>query len=310
MHRESSIQDQASSNQPRTSMNLLFRRTAMNNSRRLLAALLLLIAMGALWNAPAAFAQGGVVAEAVPSDPTPPRGATITVDINIDVSGTNPAKLLGSFTGSLKWDRELIRYVSHSGTKAPFTGVVNVMDAGGTGTISFNGANPNGAAGKSNVLTVTFVANSPNGVAVVLDLEFTAMLAALDFTDLMPLLTVNDGTITTAVHERYENASLPKDFALGQNFPNPFDRSAERSRQSPATEISYELPKPSEVALTIFNLVGQKVKTLVNGKITAGRHTVSWDGTDEAGRSLASGVYIYRLEAGGSVHHRRMTLLQ
>ncbi len=273
----------------------------MNNSKRSAAFMLSLIVMGVLWNATPTFAQGQVVAEAVPSDATPARGETITVDINIDVSGTNPAKLLGSFTGTLKWDREFIRYVGHSGTKAPFTGVVNVMDAGGTGTISFNGANPNGAAGKSNVLTVTFTATSPNGVSVVLDLEFTAMLAALDFTNLMPLLTVNDGSIITAVRARNEDATLPKDFALRQNFPNPFN---------PATEISYELPRQSQVVLTVFNLMGQKVKTLVNGKITAGRHTVSWDGTDEAGRSLASGVYIYRLEAAGSVHHRRMILLQ
>jgi hypothetical protein len=139
-----------------------------------------------------------------------------------------------------------------------------------------------------------------------LDLEFTAMLAALDFSNLVPLLTVRDGSIITAIRERNEDTALPEDFVLGQNFPNPLRASA----INPATVISYGLPRQSEVALTVFNLVGQKVRTLVNGKITAGRHTVSWDGTDEAGRSLASGVYIYRLEAAGSVHHRRMILLQ
>jgi hypothetical protein len=246
-------------------------------------------------------AQGVVVAETVPSDPTPAQGATITVDINIDVSGTDPAKLLGSFTGSLKWDRELIQYVGYDGVKAPFTGVVNVMNAGAIGAILFNGANAAGAAGKSNVLTVTFTATSPNGLNVALDLEFTAMLAALDFTDLMPLLTVNDGSITTAIAGGNQDAALPKDFALGQNFPNPFN---------PETEISYELPRQSQVVLTVFNLIGQKVNTLVNSKAMPGRHTIRWHGTDDAGRRLSSGVYLYRLEAEDRIFVRKMVLLQ
>lgn len=273
----------------------------MNNSKPLVATLLLLITMGALWNATASFAQGQVVAEAVPSDPTPPQGTTITVDINIDVSGTNPAKLLGSFTGSLKWNREFIRYVGNSGTKAPFTGVVNVSDVGSFGTISFNGANPNGSPGKSNVLTVTFTAISNNGVNVLLDLEFTAMLAALDFSNLLPLLTVNDATVNTAVQERSANASLPKDFALGQNFPNPFN---------PETEISYELPGQSQMTITVFNLMGQRVRTLLNSRIAAGRHTVRWDGKDETGQSVPSGVYLYRMAAEGHVYQKTMALLK
>jgi hypothetical protein len=262
--------------------------------------------MGVLWNATPTLAQGQVIAEAVPSDATPARGETVTVDINIDVSGTNPAKLLGSFTGSLKWDRELIRYAGHSGTKTPFTGVVNVMDAGGIGTISFNGANPNGAAGKSNVLTVTFTAISPNGVAVMLDLEFTAMLAALDFTNLVPLLTVRDGNIITAIRERNDDAALPKDFALGQNFPNPLRASA----FNPETVINYDLPRQSQVVLTVFNLIGQKISTLVHGEVPAGRHTLRWHGTDEAGRRLPAGVYVYRLEVEGGVFERKMVLLR
>lgn len=273
----------------------------MNNLRRLLVAALFLFTIGVLWKATPSFAQGQVIAEAVPSNPNPPRGGTVTIDINIDVSGTDPAKLLGSFTGSLKWDRELLQYVSHEGVKASFTGVVNVMDTGGIGTILFNGANPTGASGKSNVLTVTFTANSPNGLNVILDLEFTTMLAALDFTDLLPLLTVNDGTVTTAVKERGKEATLPQEFALGHNFPNPFN---------PETEISYELPQTSQVVLTIFNLMGQKVKTLINDKIAAGRHSVRWDGKDEAGKSVPSGVYVYRMTAAGNTYQKTMTLLK
>ncbi len=255
-----------------------------------------LLALALIWGATPASAQGVVFAEAAPSNAHPSGGETITVDINIDVSGTNPARKLGSFTGSLRWNLEAIKYVSHSGIKAPFTGVVNDIDAA-SGKLSFNGANPSGADGKSNVLTVTFIVYGPN----TLDLEFTAMLSALDFTNLMPILTVTDGSIITAVTEHNEVAALPKEFALGQNYPNPFN---------PQTEIRYELPKESQVVLAIFNLVGQRVKTLVNGKIAAGRYTVKWNGADDGGKNLSSGLYIYRFEAGEYVQARRMLLVK
>ncbi len=268
----------------------------MSHSKRLLSTMLVLMfALELAWGVSPTRAQGVVVAEAVPSDPSPAAGSTITVDINIDVSGTNPARKLGSFTGSLQWNLEAVKYVSHSGVKAPFTGVVNDQNTA-SGKLSFNGAYPSGASGKSNVLTVTFIVNGPN----IMDLDFTAMLAAVDFTDLMPILTINDASFTTAIDER-EDAALPKEFALGQNYPNPFN---------PETEIRYELPRQSQVVLVVFNLVGQKVKTLVNGKIAAGRYTAQWNGRDEAGKSLASGVYIYRLEAGDFVQARRMLLVK
>jgi hypothetical protein len=249
--------------------------------------------------ASASHAQGTVVAEAVPSNATPARGATITVNVNIDVSATDPEKLLGSFTGSLRWDRELLKYESHDGTKAPFTGVVNVFDAGGLGEITFNGANANGAAGKSNVLTVTFTAISPNGITVELDLEFTAMLAALDFTNLMPLLTVTDGAIVTAVSA--EDVNLPTDFALDQNYPNPFN---------PETTIGYALPQKSDVRMTIFNTLGQLVRIVDRGVQPAGRHRLQWDGRNHTGEQVSSGVYYYQITAGSFSDVRKMLLIR
>jgi hypothetical protein len=273
----------------------------MKSSKSLLATRFwLLCALAVVCGVSTAGAQGIVLGEAVPSDATPALGSTITVDINIDVSGTVPVKLLGSFTGSLRWNGEVLRFASHSGIKVPFTGVVNDMNAR-AGQLSFNGANAAGASGKSNVLTLTFTVMGGNGVNTALDLEFTAMLSALDFSNLLPLLTVNDGIVTTAVREHAADAALPKDFALGQNFPNPFN---------PVTEISYELPRQSQMTLVIFNLMGQKVKTLIHAKIAAGRHTVRWEGKDEAGTSVPSGVYVYRMTAEGVIFQKSMTLLK
>ncbi len=90
-------------------------------------------------------------------------------------------------------------------------------------------------------------------------------------------------------------------FALYPNFPNPFN---------PATTIRYALPRAEKVKLEIFNILGQRVKTLVNGREQAGVHRVKWDGTNNAGVPVASGVYLFRLEAGHFVLVRKMLLVR
>jgi len=96
-------------------------------------------------------------------------------------------------------------------------------------------------------------------------------------------------------------ANLPRAFALDQNYPNPFN---------PSTTIRYTLDKPSDVVLQIFNLRGQRVKTLVDGSCPAGTHAVLWDGQDDHGRSTGSGIYLYRLKAGGQTLSKKMILMK
>ncbi len=84
--------------------------------------------------------------------------------------------------------------------------------------------------------------------------------------------------------------TLPAAFALANNFPNPFN---------PATTIRYALPQAADVELTVYNVVGQPVRTLVAEHQSAGRYVVEWDATDDSGHSLSSGMYFYRLQAGG-----------
>ncbi|MFQ5510830.1 MAG: choice-of-anchor B family protein [Candidatus Krumholzibacteriia bacterium] len=90
-------------------------------------------------------------------------------------------------------------------------------------------------------------------------------------------------------------------FALNQNFPNPFN---------PTTMITYTLQTPGNVVLTIFDATGGKVRTLLNERQGAGPHAVTWNGRDGHSRTVASGVYFYRLEAGGTTDTRRMVLLK
>ncbi len=94
---------------------------------------------------------------------------------------------------------------------------------------------------------------------------------------------------------------LPEEFTLQQNYPNPFN---------PETVIRYQLPQESQVKLSIHNLLGQEIRTLVNEKRDAGHYDVIWDGRDNAGQQVASGIYLYRLRAGGFTEVRKLTLLR
>ena len=81
---------------------------------------------------------------------------------------------------------------------------------------------------------------------------------------------------------------LPTSYGVSPNYPNPFN---------PTTTIKYQLPQQSEVTLSIYNVLGQKVRTLLNANLEAGYHSVEWDGRNDVGVQVASGVYIYRFQA-------------
>jgi hypothetical protein len=98
-----------------------------------------------------------------------------------------------------------------------------------------------------------------------------------------------------------ERPEIPVEFALSQNYPNPFN---------PRTTIKYELPAEQTVKLTIYNLRGQCIATLVNRKEPAGYYTVIWNGQDDQGQPAASGVYFYRLMAGKFEKMRKMVLMR
>ncbi|NIR65457.1 MAG: T9SS type A sorting domain-containing protein, partial [Aliifodinibius sp.] len=99
---------------------------------------------------------------------------------------------------------------------------------------------------------------------------------------------------------------LPTTTLLYPNYPNPFN---------PATAIRYQLSPAGQgasnnVELTIYNLLGQKVRTLVKARQSAGSYQVEWHGRDDFGRSVSSGIYIYRLRVGDYVKSRQMVLLR
>jgi len=95
--------------------------------------------------------------------------------------------------------------------------------------------------------------------------------------------------------------NVPGDFALQQNYPNPFN---------PQTRIEYSLPKEGEVKIIIYNLLGQRVKTLIDEQQTAGHKEILWDGKGDNGTEVASGIYFYRIKAGDFIQSRKMVLMK
>lgn len=110
---------------------------------------------------------------------------------------------------------------------------------------------------------------------------------------------------TTAAEADVEDdeygAMLPYWFDLAQNYLNPFN---------PVTTINYSLPERSEVSIETFNVLGRKVQVLVNREQLAGNYTIKWNGTNVFGKSVATGVYFYRFQAGDHQETKKMLFLK
>ncbi|MEZ4388836.1 MAG: FlgD immunoglobulin-like domain containing protein [Candidatus Krumholzibacteriia bacterium] len=128
--------------------------------------------------------------------------------------------------------------------------------------------------------------------------ESTAPLAADQLS--IDARNLENGAMTVDLAQ-LTDVELPQVFSLGANFPNPFN---------PATTIRFALPESQPVRLTIYGVDGRRVATLADGDFPAGRHEVTWYGRDVAGRPVASGTYVYRIEAGPYSAVRKMTLMK
>ncbi|MCF7885748.1 MAG: T9SS type A sorting domain-containing protein, partial [Candidatus Marinimicrobia bacterium] len=105
-----------------------------------------------------------------------------------------------------------------------------------------------------------------------------------------------------AIDAKLMEANLPSEFSLEGNYPNPFN---------PITNIKFALPKAANVKLTVYNMLGQKVKTLVSKDMKAGRYNVQWNARNELGTRVASGLYFYRMQVGGKhIGSKKMVLMK
>lgn len=220
-------------------------------------------------------------------------GQMLSVPVTIDLA--NFPEELGSFTARLEWNPAILQLLNYSGGK---TGgfenpVVNDLEAK-SGKLTVANANPYGAKGSVNILNLRFKAIGDPGSSAALSLSFSAMAAAYTFTDLLPYLAVSEETLTLTAETQ------PGDFTL-ENFPNPFN---------PSTKVYYQLPRESEVEIAVYNVLGQKVQTLVKERQAAGKYVVRWEGRDEQGQPAPSGIYFLQMRAGQFVAERKLLLLK
>ena len=107
---------------------------------------------------------------------------------------------------------------------------------------------------------------------------------------------------TGGIHTGIENEiPLPSKLSLSQNYPNPFN---------PTTLISYDLPEENIVKLAVYDILGKRVRSLVNQKMDAGAHTSFWDGTDDSGKIVGGGVYFYTLQTNDFIQTRKMLFIK
>ncbi len=159
-------------------------------------------------------------------------------------------------------------------------------------------------AGTARRMTVTGVDNLPGDLEAWLILDVGTVVPLVDGEQIdVP----DDATSAQLVVGNHLYASdrvsevLPDNYALNQNFPNPFN---------PRTSIRFALPSAAHVKLEVYNILGQRVSVLLDEWREVGHHTVVWDGRDNNGRGVASGVYFYRIEAEGFRDSKKMLLLK
>jgi hypothetical protein len=145
----------------------------------------------------------------------------------------------------------------------------------------------------------------PNGATLV-DSVFRMIPVAEQVGDTLAIFSVTDGefsvfdTVHITIHQPV-SVSLPVEYALHQNVPNPFN---------PNTTIPYDVATGGTVSLTIYDMSGRVVRSLVSGHRQSGMHEVVWDARDDKGRQVSSGVYVYRIESSDYRRARRMLLIR
>ncbi len=219
-------------------------------------------------------------------------GKTIAVPVTIDMSDS--PENLGSFTATLNWHPAVLQFRGCTGgsTVGFDSPLVNDNEIN-SGKLTFAAANAYGAHGEINILNVSFKVIGNASDEKPLSLKFSAMAAAKTFTDLLP-------HVQAALNTDLET-QLPESYGLGQNYPNPFN---------PSTEINYQLPETGRVQISIYNMLGQQVRVLINKEQDAGNHVIRWNGKDNSGQVVPSGTYVLRMKAGEFLAERKMMLLK
>tara|TARA_B100001758_G_C18221097_1_gene510306 strand:- start:20 stop:892 length:873 start_codon:yes stop_codon:yes gene_type:complete len=131
--------------------------------------------------------------------------------------------------------------------------------------------------------------------------ELSYTIEASDEEFIISSNTTGNFVLTRTFLSTHDNNLIPKAFTLHQNYPNPFN---------PTTRIQYDLPESKFVNINIYDVIGRKIKLLVNNVQDAGYRSVYWDATNNLGQPVSAGMYIYTIQAGEFVQTRKMVLMK
>jgi len=189
---------------------------------------------------------------------------------------------LKGFAFSLAYDTEALEFIDNSISGLVGLNITNTNEEGLIDVASwFVGEEFNGS------VTLGFTSKGVNR-----NIDFEIVNAHVD--DI-------DGLAVSTNVEELSMKALPTVYSLSNNYPNPFN---------PTTTIDYSIPKSGNVEIAVFNATGQKVRTLVNERQDAAFYKVVWDGKNDTGESVASGLYIYRLVSGNFHKMEKMSLVK
>ena len=136
---------------------------------------------------------------------------------------------------------------------------------------------------------------------VVLDPEMIVRYTTYGYNEQAIIAVIETWLPATGVEEKTTTDNLPATFQLYQNFPNPFNAQ---------TVIKYYLKDETQISITVYNLLGKGIITLINEIKTPGLYTIQWDGKGSNGKDVASGIYIYRMEAGKFTESKKLSLIR
>lgn len=231
-------------------------------------------------------------------------GDTGAVKIELEAVGNENA--LGF---SLVFDPAILKYESASLGPAAGGAFLNVntneVQDGRVGLALALSAGQSFSAGTQEIVNILFVDLSKIDTVLTTLIHFGDQPIAREVVDANAIpvsATFVDGkAVITSVEDSRVSGNLPNRYDLQQNYPNPFN---------PETTIRYLLPTAGQVEITIYNTLGETVRTLVSGQKPAGEHQAKWDGRNDAGRHVASGLYVYSLRVGQFIQTRKMLLMR
>jgi len=219
------------------------------------------------------------------------QGADPDMQIEIPIHISNGTNIYG-FTGTINYDHTILNYdtLLLSDYLEGYLIAFNELSPGEI-KIAASGNNPDGETGV--FATMVFYVTD----------AFTEE-TSISITD----LTWNEGEMIEVAAEMtityglgIDGVAIPDVFALHQNYPNPFN---------PITRINYDLPEDALVNITIYDMMGRQVKTLINSEQTAGYRNIRWNATNNTGSPVSAGIYLYMIQAGDFRQTRKMVLLK